>query len=62
MRDPLGKNLLPPTWFTEDFEGESFASSLGIFQFMRLTGEESSTSLVGILWGRIFCFLSGDLL
>nr|POE66081.1 hypothetical protein CFP56_33893 [Quercus suber] len=62
MCDALGKNLLPSTWFTEDFEGESFASLLGIFRCIRLTGEESSTSLLRTLWGRIFCFLSRDLL
>ena len=31
MCDPLGKNLLLLIWFVEDFEGESFGSSLGIF-------------------------------
>ena len=31
MCNPLGKNLLLPSWFTEDFEEESSASSLGIF-------------------------------
>ena len=31
MCDPLGKNLLLPLWFVEDFEEESSASSLGIF-------------------------------
>ena len=64
MCDPLGKNLLLPSWFTEDFEEEYFAYLLGNFFFfflgMELTGEESSTSLLGILWGRIFCFLTGD--
>ena len=29
--DPLGKNLLLPLWFLEDFEEESSASLLGIF-------------------------------
>ena len=48
MCDPLGKNLLLLIWFTKDFEGESSASTLGIFLCMRLTGEESSTSLLGI--------------
>ena len=62
MCDPLGKNLMLPTWFIEDFERESFASSLGIFRCMRLTRKESSSSLLGILLGRIFCFLSRDLL
>ena len=33
MCDPLGKNLLLPSWFTDDFEEESFASLLGIFFF-----------------------------
>ena len=36
MCDPLRKNLLHPTWFTEDFKGESFTSSLGIFFFFGL--------------------------
>ena len=62
MCDPLGKNLMLPTWFIEDFERESFASLLGIFRCMRLTRKESSSSLLGILLGRIFCFLSRDLL
>ena len=31
MCDPLGKNLLLPIWFIEDFEGEFSTSSLGIF-------------------------------
>ena len=56
MCDPLGKNLLLPSWFAEDFEEE--ASSLEIFFFffgcIGLTGEKSSTSSLGILWGRIF--------
>ena len=34
MCDPLGRYLLLPLWFTEDFEEESFASSLGIFFFL----------------------------
>ena len=65
MCDPLRKNLLLPSWFAEDFEEESFASSLEIFFFffgIGLTGEESSTSLLVILWGRIFSFLIGDTL
>ena len=33
MYDPLGKNLLFPSWFVEDFEEESSASSLRIFFF-----------------------------
>ena len=33
MCDPLGKNLLLPSWFAEDFKEEYFASSLGIFFF-----------------------------
>ena len=49
MCDPLEKNLLLPTWFTEDFERESFASSLGVFRCMRLTRKESFASLLGIL-------------
>ena len=48
MCDPLGKNLLLLIWFTKDFKGESFASTLGIYLCMRLSGEESSTSLLGI--------------
>ena len=47
MCDPLGKNLLIPSWFIKDFEEESSASSLGIFRCMGLTREESSTSLLG---------------
>ena len=31
MCDPLWKKLLLPSWFAEDFEEESSASSLGIF-------------------------------
>ena len=31
MCDPLGKNLLLPLWFVEDFEEESSTSLLGIF-------------------------------
>ena len=34
MCDPLGKNLLLPSWFAEDFEEESSTSSLGIFFFV----------------------------
>ena len=58
MCDPLGKNLLLPIWFTENFEGESFASLLGNFfgvwdslgknfllPYWGYFGEESSTSL-----------------
>ena len=64
MCDPLGKNLLLPSWFAEDFKEESFASLLGIFFFfflgMGLTEEESFASLLGILWGTIFCFLIKD--
>ena len=48
MCDPLWKNLLLLIWFTKDFEGESSASTLGIFLCMRLTREESSTSLLEI--------------
>ena len=44
MRDPLGKNLLLPSWFAENFEEESSASLQGIFRCIGLTGEESSTS------------------
>ena len=58
MCDPLGKNLILTKWFTKDFEGESSTSSLGDFRCMRLTGEESYASLLRILWGRIFRFLS----
>ena len=44
MCDPLGKNLLLPSWFVEDFEEESSASSLGMFfRCIGLTREESST-------------------
>ena len=58
--DPLGKNLLFPSRFIEDFEEESFASLLGIFWCIGLTREESFASLLEILWGRIFCFLTVD--
>ena len=44
----LGKNLLLPIWFTENFEGEFSTSSLGFFWCMGLTREESSTSLLGV--------------
>ena len=49
MCDPLGKNLLLPSWSVKDFEEESSASSLGIFFFLciGLIGEESS--LLGIV-------------
>ena len=60
MCDLLGKNLLLPSWFDEDFEEESFASFLGNFFCIGLTKEESSASLLGILWGRIFYLLIGD--
>nr|POE65832.1 hypothetical protein CFP56_13918 [Quercus suber] len=60
MCDPLGKNLLLPSRFIEDFEEESFASLLGIFWCIGLIGEEFFASLLEILWGRIFCFLTGD--
>ena len=46
MCDPLGKNILLRIWFTEDFEGETFVSLLGIFWCMVFTGEESSTSFM----------------
>ena len=51
MCDPLGRYLLLPLWFTEDFEEESFASSLGIFFFFGtgLTMEESFASSLGIV-------------
>ena len=53
MYDPLGKNLLFPSWFVEDFEEESSASSLRIFFFffwcIGFTGKESSASSLGIL-------------
>ena len=58
--DPLGKNLLFPSRFTKDFEEESFASLLGFFWCIGLTREESSASILEILWGRIFCFLIVD--
>ena len=62
MCDPLGKNLLLPSWFIDDFEEESSASLFFFFFFscIGLTREESSTSLLGILGGRIFCFLTKD--
>ena len=66
MCDLLGKNLLLPSWFAEDFKEESSASLLGIFLFffsffcMGLIGEESSASSLGLFWGRIFCFLIRD--
>ena len=44
----LGKNLLLPIWFTENFEGEFSASLLRFFWCMGLTREESSTSLLGV--------------
>ena len=63
MCDPLGKNLLLPSWFAEDFEEE--ASSLEIFFFFfgctgltgenlllphwEYFGEESSDSSLGIV-------------
>ena len=47
----LRKNLLLPRW-------RFFFFFFGI----GLTGEESSTSLLVILWGRIFSFLIGDTL
>ena len=50
MCDPLGKNLMLPTLFIEDFKRESFASSLGIFQCMRLTRKESSFPYWGYFW------------
>ena len=34
MCDPLGKNLLLPSWSVKDFKEESSASSLGIFVFV----------------------------
>ena len=51
MCDPLGKNLLLPSWFAEDFEEESSAFLLGIIFLVYWTH-----------WGRIFCFLIGDTL
>ena len=62
MCDLLGKNLLLLIWFTKDFEGESFASSLGTFLCMGLVEEEYFASILGIFWGRIFYFLTRDLL
>ena len=50
MCDPLGKNLLLPIWFTENFKGETSISSLGIFWCMGFTEEESSTSFMAH-WG-----------
>ena len=63
MRDPLGKNLLLPSWYAEDFEEESSASLLKILFFGVLDslgknlllphwgyfGEESSDSSLGIV-------------
>ena len=51
MCNPLGKNLLLLIWFTKNFEGDSFVSSLGIFLCMILTGEESFASLLRICFG-----------
>ena len=48
MCDPLGKNLLLPSWFVEDFKEESFASLLGIFWCIGFMGEEFSAFLQGI--------------
>ena len=63
MCDPLGNNLLLLIWVTKDFEEESSTSALRIFFWsMGLTREESSASLLGIFWGIIFYFLTGDLL
>ena len=50
MCDPLGKNLLLPSWFMEDFEEEFSASLLGIFLVYRTHR------------GRILYFLTGDTL
>ena len=52
MCDPLGKNLLLPSWFAEDFEEE--ASSLEIFFFFFLGVLDSL--------GKIFYFLTGNTL
>ena len=63
MCDPLGRYLLLPLWFAEDFEEESFASSLEIFFFLVLDslgknllllhlgyfGEESFASSMGMM-------------
>ena len=60
--DPLGKNLLLPSWVMKDFKEESSASLLGIFTWDSLGknllllywgyfGEESSASLLGIRIG-----------
>ena len=35
MCDPLGKNLLLPSWYAEDFEEESFASLWGMPRTLR---------------------------
>ena len=60
MCDPLGKNLLLPTWFIRYFEEESSALSLGIFgvwdslgknlllPYWGYFGEESFASLLRI--------------
>ena len=50
MCDPLGKNLLLPSWFVKDFEEESSASLLGIFLVYRTH------------WGRIFFSITRDTL
>ena len=52
MCDPLGKNLLLPSWFAEDFEEE--ASSLEIFFFFFW--------VYWTHWGKIFYFLTGNTL
>lgn len=49
MRDPLGKNLLLPLRFAENFQEESSASLQRIFSCIGFTGAKSSTSLLGIV-------------
>ena len=50
MCDPLRKNLLLPSWFAEDFEEESFASSLEIFFFFFLVLDSLGKNLLLPYW------------
>ena len=50
MCDPLGKNLLIPSWFIKDFEEESSASPLGIyFGVLGSIREKSYASFMGMM-------------
>ena len=67
MCDPLGKNLLLPSWYVEDFKEESSASSLGMLLcVLDLLGKNILLlhwrlfKYAEVYQGRIFCLIHRD--